>query len=149
MKPMIILALTIACALPTPAAAESSSCGMAVLQDVDVSTTLVPQASITTARNRRAKPGAVQDWWAYSTPGARLSKRYLVTVRLNDMVYTAEASGDGFWTYDPSTLVINDAIHACVDKNQLRLTRPDGKDYSIKIVRAVRDQVELVETASR
>ena len=149
MKPMIILALTIACALPTPAAAESSSCGMAVLQDVDVSTTLVPQASITTARNRRAKPGAVQDWWAYSTPGARLSKRYLVTVRLNDMVYTGEASGDGFWTYDPSTLVINDAIHACVVKNRLRLTRPDGKDYSIKIVRAVRDQVELVETASR
>ena len=114
MKPMIILALTIACALPTPAAAESSSCGMAVLQDVDVSTTLVPQASITTARNRRAKPGAVQDWWAYSTPGARLSKRYLVTVRLNDMVYTAEASGDGFWTYDPSTLVINDAIHGMI-----------------------------------
>ena len=49
------------------------------------------------------------------------------------MVYTGEASGDGFWTYDPSALVINDAMHACVVKNRLRLTRPDGKDYSIKI----------------
>jgi hypothetical protein len=149
MKPLIILAVIAAAALPTRAAAQSSSCGMAVLQDVEVSTTLVPQASVTTTRNRRAKPGAVQDWWAYSTPGARLSKRYLVTVRLNDMVYTGEGSGDGFWTYDPSALVVNDAIHACVVKNRLRLTRPDGKDYSIKIVRAIRDPLALTETASR
>ena len=149
MKPLIIVALIAAAGLPTAAAAESSSCGMAVLHDVEVSTTLVPQASVTTARNRPAKPGAVQDWFAYSTPNARVSKRYLVTVRLNDMVYTGEASGDGFWTYDPSALVINDAIHACVVKNRLRLTRPDGKDYSIKIVRAIRDPLASREAASR
>jgi hypothetical protein len=34
--------------------------------------------------------------------------------------------------------VINDAIHACVAKDRLRLTRPNGKQYSTKIVRAVR-----------
>ena len=139
MKPLIFVALTVVLGVSTATAAESSACGMATLQDVEVATTLVPQPTVTTARDRRGKP-AVHDWFAYTTPGARLSKRYLVTVRLNDMVYAGEASGDGFWTYDPSALVINDAIHACVVKNRLRLTRPDGKDYSIKIVRATRDR---------
>ena len=58
---------------------------------------------------------------------------------LDDMVYTAESSGDAFWSFNPTTLVINDTIHACVARNRLRLTRPDGKDYSTKIVRAIRE----------
>jgi hypothetical protein len=49
------------------------------------------------------------------------------------------ASGNAFWNFDPTTLVINDGIHACVVKNRLRLIRPDGKDYSTKIVRTIRE----------
>ena len=36
-------------------------------------------------------------------------------------------------------VMINDSIHACVAKNRLRLTRPNGKDYDTKIVRAIRE----------
>ena len=38
----------------------------------------------------------------------------------------------------PSRLVINDPIGVCVERNQIILRRPDGKDYKAKIVRAIR-----------
>lgn len=138
MKSLIRSLLVVALATPAAAAAaHTEGCGMAILQDVDMAATLVPSPTVTTGRSRGVKPG-VRDWWGYTTPGARLSKRYLVTVRLNDMVYTGEASGDGFWTFNPGSLVINEPIHACVVQDRLRLTRPNGKDYSTKIVRAVK-----------
>ena len=138
MKTMMVMVLGAALLAPTSATAEGAACGLGRLEDVEVVTELVPQATMTTARVKPRKPG-VHDWFGYSTPSARLSKRYLVTVRLDDMVYTAESSGDAFWSFNPTTLVINDTIHACVVKNRLRLTRPDGKDYSTKIVRAIRE----------
>jgi len=54
------------------------------------------------------------------------------------MTYTARSSGN-FWNFDPTRLVINDPIGACVDRNQLILRRPDGKDYRARIVRTVRN----------
>ena len=51
----------------------------------------------------------------------------------------AVVAGDAFWNFNPARLVVNDAIHACVAKDRLRLTRPDGKDCSAKIVRAMRE----------
>ena len=137
MKPMSTMVLGAALLSPARAAAETATCGMATLQDVEVVAQLVPLPTITTARDRHGKPG-VDDWFWYTTPRERLSKRYLVTVRLDDVVYTGESPGDAFWNFNPTTLVINDSIHACVTKDRLRLTRPDGKDYSTKIVRAVR-----------
>ena len=41
-------------------------------------------------------------------PLERQSKKYLVTVRLNDLVYTGESSGNAFWDFNPTRLVIND-----------------------------------------
>jgi hypothetical protein len=139
MKPLMTTLLAIALSVPAVAGAETSACGMATLEDVDVATTLVPLGTVTTGRNKPGKPG-VQDWHAYTSPESRVSKSYLVTVRMNDMVYTGESSGDGFWAFNPGTLVVNEAIHVCVVKGRLHITRPDGKDYSAKIVRAVRDK---------
>ena len=147
MKPLFLILFTAVLATPAHANAASAACGMANLQDVDVATTLVPIATVTTAREKGGKVG-VRDWYAYSTPGARLSKRYLITVRLNDTVYTGEASGDGFWTFNPTTLVVNDTVHACVVKDRLHITRPDGKDYSTKVVRAIRD-VRIADVGER
>lgn len=62
-----------------------------------------------------------------------------MTVRLNDLVYTGQSSGNEFWNFDPTRLVINDPIAVCVSRNTLRLRRPDGKDYKTKIVRVVRN----------
>lgn len=90
------------------------------------------------SRVKPKKPGD-HELFGYTTPSERLSKRYRVTVRLNDILYTGESSGDAFWNFNPTTLVINDTIHACVTKDRLRVARSDGKDYTTKIVRAIRE----------
>jgi hypothetical protein len=46
-----------------------------------------------------------------------------VTVRLNDLVYTGQSSGNEFWNFDPTRLVINDPIAACVSTDTLHLRR--------------------------
>src|SRR5262249_46041272 len=138
MKPILLMVLGAALLVPPSARAQDATCGMGRLEDVEVVTQFVPQATITTARGKHRRPDA-HDWFVYTTPIERLSKRYLVTVRLNDIVYTGESSGDAFWNFNPTRLVINDAIPACVTEDKLRLTRPDGKDYTTKIVRAIRD----------
>jgi hypothetical protein len=76
---------------------------------------------------------------AYTTPLERETKSYLVTVRMTDRVYVGRSSGDWFWEFDPTRLVINDPIDACVSKDTLGLRRPDGREYKTKIVRVVRD----------
>jgi hypothetical protein len=129
---------------PSPAAAQSTVCGTAMLLDVEVGTARVPQTTITSVRkrpNNGKKPGerAVD---VYTTPAERQTKTYSVTVRLNDVVYTGQSSGDWFWDFDPTRLVINDPIDACVSKGTLRLRRPDGKDYRTKIVHVVRDAMQ-------
>ena len=43
------------------------------------------------------------------------TKSYLVTVRMNDRVYVGRSGGDWFWEFDPTRLVINDPIDACVE----------------------------------
>jgi hypothetical protein len=124
----------------SPAAAQSV-CGTGTLRDVEIVTARVPQSTITSVRtkpkteNKRGE-GQVD---AYTTPAERQTKTYLVTVRLNDLVYTGQSSGNEFWNFDPTRLVINDPIAVCVSKNTLRLRRPDGKDYKTKIARVVRD----------
>ena len=126
---------------PSPVAAQSSICGTAMLRDVEVVTARVPQSTITIARSKpksESRPGErVAD--VYTTPAERQTKTYLVTVRLNDVVYTGESSGNEFWQFDPTRLVINNPIDACVSDGRLRLRRPDGKEYKTKIVRVVRD----------
>jgi hypothetical protein len=127
----------------SPAAAQSLICGTAMLRDVEVVTARVPQSTITSVHKKPKngkKPGE-REVDVYTTPAERQTKTYFVTVRLNDLVYTGQSSGDEFWNFDPTRLVINDPIDACVSKGTLRLRRPDGKDYKTKIVRVVRDVV--------
>jgi len=128
---------------PSPVAAQSSVCGTGTLKDVEVVTARVPQSTITSVHKKlkkAMKPGE-GEVDAYTTPAERQTKTYRVTVRLNDLVYTGQSSGNEFWNFDPTRLVINDPIAACVSKGTLRLRRSDGKDYKTKIVRVVRDVV--------
>jgi hypothetical protein len=126
----------------SPAAAQSLVCGTAMLRDVEVVTSRVPQSTITSVQKKPEngkRPGEREVVDVYTTPTERQSKTYLVTVRLNDLVYTGQSSGNWFWDFDPTQLVVNDPIDACVSKGTLRLRRPDGKDYKTKIVHVVRD----------
>jgi hypothetical protein len=137
-----VAALTALTALASsPAAAQTAGCGTATLTDVDVVVARVPQSTITSIRTRptdgRKRGERSAD--AYTTPSERETKTYRVTVRFDDRVYVGESSGDWFWDFNPTRLVINDPIEACVSGDTLRLRRPDGKDYKSKIVRVVRD----------
>jgi hypothetical protein len=136
----VIAAMGVVLALGSQAAAQSNACGTGVLRDVEVVIGRVPQSTITSVRTKNNKPGK-RDVNVMTTPSERQTTTYLVTVRLNDLTYTAQSSSNGFWSYDPTRLVINDPIHVCVSKGSLRLRRPDGKDYKTKIVRIVRDDV--------
>jgi hypothetical protein len=122
-------------------AAQSLVCGSAILRDVEVVTSRVPQSTITSVQKKpeNGKRPGEREVDVYTTPTERQTKTYLVTVRLNDLVYTGQSSGNWFWDFDPTQLVINDPIGACISKGTLRLRRPDGKDYKTKIVHVVRD----------
>jgi len=142
MNRYLLMAIPVVLAmLSASSAAAQSVCGTGTLRDVKIVTARVPQSTITSVRkkpkteNKRGE-GQVD---AYTTPAERQTKTYFVMVRLNDLVYTGQSSGNEFWNFDPTRLVINDPIGICVAKNTMSLRRPDGKDYKTKIVRVVRD----------
>ena len=135
----------------SPAVAQTVGCGTAIRTDVEVVVARVPQSTITSVHTRPKdgmKPGD-RSVDAYTTPSERETKTYLVTVRLNDRIYVGRSSGDWFWDFDPTRLVINDPIDACVSKDTLRLRRPDGTDYKTKIVRVVRDVAHKAASETR
>ncbi len=140
----IAVSVALAALASSPVAAQSSICGTAMLRDVEVVTSRVPQSTITSVHTRRKNENTSGERAVdvYTTPAERQTKAYVVTVRLNDVVYTGESSGNEFWHFDPTRLVINDPIDACVSDGRLRLRRPDGKEYKTKIVRVVRDAVQ-------
>jgi len=139
MKRLTMAVLSLLVYASTAAAADRpAACGMATLEDVEVVTEAVPQVAITTVRDRRRKPGE-RERVAITTPAERQDKKYVVTVRLDDMVYTGESSANWFWDFNPMRFVINHSVQTCVSKDRLRLRRPDGKDYETKIVRVARD----------
>ena len=108
------------------------------MRDVDAVIETFPaerHTHVVTKTNKRGQREVDVD----TSSGERHEKTYTVTVQLEDMSYTAQSSGN-FWNFDPTRLVINDPIGLCVDRNQIILRRPDGKDYKARIVRAVRTQ---------
>ena len=138
---VIAAVIALATLAASPAVAQTAGCVTGILTDVEVVVSRVPQSTITSVHTRPKdgrKPGE-RSVDAYTTPSERETKTYLVTVRINDRVYVGRSSGDWFWEFDPTRLVINDPIDACVSSNTLRLRRPDGKEYKTKIVRVVRD----------
>lgn len=122
-----------------PAHSAATHCGMATLRDVEVLVQTVSQGTVTSVRERRPRKPGEREAQAYTTPGERQSKKYLVTVLLNDLVYIGESPGDEFWHFNPTRFVINDPIDACVREDRLILKRPDGKEYRSKIVRVMRN----------
>jgi hypothetical protein len=139
MKRLTMTVLSLLVYAATAAAADrSAACGTGTLEDVEMVTEAVPQVAITTVRDKRRRPGE-REQIALTTPAERQDKKYVVTVRLDDMVYTGESSANWFWDFNPTRFVINDLVQICVSKDRLRLRRPDGKDYETKIIRVARD----------
>jgi hypothetical protein len=61
---------------------------------------------------------------------------YLVTVQLDDLIYTGRFSVDG--SFDPAHLVPNDMVFICANDRQLVVDRLDGTDYRGTMIRAER-----------
>jgi len=147
----IAAVIALAALAASPAVAQTAGCGTAILTDVEVVVARVPQSTISSVHTRPKDVSKLGERSvdAYTTPSERETKTYLVTVRINDRVYVGRSSGDWFWDFDPTRLVINDPIDACVSGDTLRLRRPDGKDYKTKIVRVVRDVAHKAASESR
>ena len=120
---------------PASYAKTAPTCQTGKLLDVQEITELVPTAQI--AQARQDKNG--KDWTTITLPPTRKQTTYVVTVALDGIIYTARSSGD-FWGYNPSSMIVNSEVEACVDSNKLVIIRPDGKQYKPTIIRRERNQ---------
>ena len=134
----LVTCLTAASLWTTASAAEPPyTCGTGTLLDVEVVTETIPTASTTVIRSKRNRHGRREER-IYTTPSERQETTYVVTIQLDDMRYVGQSSGNNFWDFDPTRLVINDPVGVCIDRNRIVVQRPDGKSYKAKIVRAAR-----------
>jgi hypothetical protein len=116
-------------------AKTAPACQTGKLLDVQEDIEFVPTTQIGQAQ--QSKKG--KNWTMITLPSTRKQTTYIVKVQLGGIIYTARSSGD-FWGYNPSSMVVNSDVEACVDSNKLVLTRPDGKQYKPTIIRRERDQ---------
>lgn len=121
--------------VPQNYARTALACQTGKLLDVQENTEFVPTSQIGQARQK--KNG--KEWTTIATPPARKQTTYVVKVVLNGIIYTARSSGE-FWSYKPSSMIVNSDVEACVDSNKLVITRPDRKQYKPTIIRRERDQ---------
>ena len=120
---------------PASFARTATTCQTGKLLDVHENTELVPDVQI--VQTRQNKNG--KDWTTIALPSTRKQATYVVKVALDGIIYTARSSGD-FWAYNPSGMIVNSEVEACVDSNKLVITRPDGKQYKPTIIRRERGQ---------
>ena len=64
---------------------------------------------------------------------------YVLTVRVGDMTYTTEHIKNLIFGYNPTDMIVNDPVRVSIQKNNLVLIRPDGKEYKTTIVRMERN----------
>ncbi len=129
------LALTAALAMaPTGYGQAPSTCQTGRLLDVREDIEYVP-----TVQFGRIQRNGSKDWTTVDLPSLRKQTTYTVKVVLDGIIYTARSSGD-FWGYNPSRMIVNSELEACVAADRLVITRPDGKQYKPTITRRERDQ---------
>jgi hypothetical protein len=124
------------------AAQQSGSCGTGKLVGLDTRIQTIPGMN-TAHYEERAKKNGERTIDGYTYSGEQTQAIYVLTVAIGDMIYTAENARNLFFGYNPTDMVVNDPVDVCVEKNKLVLTRPDGKKYKTRIVRAERDRKVL------
>jgi len=121
------------------AAQQSSACGTGTLVGLDTRVQTI--AGMSTAHyDEKVKKNGSRTLDGYTYSGEQTQEIYVLTVAIGDMIYTAENGKNLFFGYNPTDMVVNDPVEACVEKNKLVLTRPDGKKYKTRIVRSEREQ---------
>jgi hypothetical protein len=120
-------------------APASGVCSTGAFLDVQVSDTMI-QIGTTEHAQQSVKKNGKKEYNSYSTTNLQKQTIYTVTVRLDDVVYTAQAESIFGFGFKPTLFIVNDSIKGCVRGNTLALARPDGKEYKTHIVRAARVQ---------
>ncbi len=118
-------------------ATQTGTCITGRLVDVQVDTRLIDAGTAEHVEEKAKKSG--REYHAYSTPLTQQQTIYTVTVRLDDIVYTALSQSIFGFGFKPTSFIVNDPIQGCVRGNTLALTRQDGKEFKARIVRAVRE----------
>jgi len=119
------------------AAQQSGSCGTGKLVGLD--TRIQTTAGMSTGHyEEKVKKNGKKTIDGYTYSGEQTQEIYVLTVKMGDMIYTAENVKNLFFGYNPTNMVVNDPVEICVEKNKLVLTRPDGKKYRTRIVRSER-----------
>lgn len=75
----------------------------------------------------------------YSFGGDQIQVTYVLTVKVGDLIYTAEHIKMVLFGYNPTDMIVNDPVEVCVENNKLVFTRHDGKKYKTTIVRVERN----------
>ena len=141
MNKIMLFAAGAALLLPaTTFAGNARQCSTGKLLDVQENVETVGTFQVGRAQEKRRSDGQ-REWTTFNPPATRQKITYSVTVALDGMVYTGRSGGE-FWNYKPTSLTVNDPIPACVDGQNLILTRPDGKQYKASIVRRARATAE-------
>jgi hypothetical protein len=135
----VIFFLAIALApIALTSAQPVGSCSAGKLLDVQMETILV-NAGTAEQSDAKTKRGGHITYSTYLVPLTQQRTIYTVTVRLDDIVYTAQSESVFGLGFKPTSFVINDPIQGCLRGTTLALTCLDGKEYKARIVRAVRD----------
>jgi hypothetical protein len=117
---------------PTPARAQTLyACGDGTVQGVRAVTEKLIRETVTTRRSEEGELNAFVE-----TTDEKQHTAYVVSVELEDRLYTSQSAGDPYGTLDPMRLATGDAIHICVNSAQMILERSDGKDYRAPVVRS-------------
>jgi hypothetical protein len=115
-----------------PAEAQTLyTCGQGTVRAVETITQMVGRPLATFTIDPLGEPQELVE-----RPPDEPSPAYLVTVKLFNAIYTAEAFANDPENFDPTRLTENDPISICVNRDQMVLDRGDGTDFRAKIIRA-------------
>jgi hypothetical protein len=131
------LALAVVLGVGTSAAQQSGTCRTGTLVGFDTRTQTIGGLNNGHYEEKVKKNGKKSiDGNNYTVE--QTQEFYVLTVQVGEMLYTAENAKNMIFGYNPTDMVVNDPIEACVEKNKLVLTRPDGKKYKTRLVRQER-----------
>jgi hypothetical protein len=65
---------------------------------------------------------------------------YRVSILLDGIVYVGSYWPRTRWSYEPNDLMVNDPIELSIDRNEMYVRRPEGKEFKAKVIRRIRQE---------
>lgn len=140
--PMVFVALMLvagAVSVANVSAKQPDTWQMGTLIGLETRTTITEEIRNEHYEEREKKNGKkVVDGNSYAIDQPKVT--YVLTVRIGDINYTVEHIKNLFFGYNPTDMVVNDPVTVSIQKDNLVLIRPDGKEYKTTVVRIARNE---------